>query len=137
MRLAGLLGLNDGGGFVVIDGPEALAAASGLRELTHEYEAVGVVEAEEVAAAGQEAVSALMTDAGLPMADSLMRGAAYVGGAPTAERLAELVRVVRPTGRVVVDGVPTAALDGAVRMLESLGAQVRARDEGGVVAVVM
>lgn len=137
VRVAALLGLGEGSGFVVLDGPDALAVAARLRGLAPEYEPVVVVPEAGAAAAGASAVSALMIDAALPMADSLMRGAAYVGAAPAAERLAELVRVVRPTSRVLVDGVDTSELDGVVAVLEGLGAQVRARDGGGVVAVVM
>jgi uncharacterized protein YbaR (Trm112 family) len=137
VRVAALLGLSEGSGFVVLDGPEALSVGSGLRELAPDYEAVVVIEEADATLAGVEPVSALMLDGALPMADSLMRGAAYVGGVPVAERLVELVRVVRPTGRVVVDGAVGAELDDVVSTLERLGAQVRARDESGVVAVVM
>lgn len=137
LRVAALLGLNEGAGFVVMDGPDALPVAAALRDVAADYEVVVVVAEDEVAAAGAAPVSAIMADAALPMADSLMRGAAYVGAAPSRERLTELVRVVRPTGRIVVDGAEGAQLDDAVRTLETLGAQVRARDAGGVLAVVM
>ncbi|HEX6587647.1 MAG TPA: hypothetical protein VF039_01390 [Longimicrobiales bacterium] len=137
MRVAALLGLNEGTGFVVVDGPHALTVGAALRGVAPDYEPVVVVAEDEAAAAGAAPVSALLADAALPMADSLMRGAAYIGDAPSRERLAELVRVVRPTGRVVLDGADAAQLDDAVRTLEALGAQVRARDAGGLLAVVM
>ena len=137
VRLAALLGLEAGSGFVVLDGPDALTVAAALRELAPEYEPVVVLSEAEVEEAGASPVSGLMVDAALPMADSLMRGAAYLGGKPAAERLAELVRVVRPTSRVLVDGVEPGAVDDVASMLERLGAQVRARDARGVVAVVM
>lgn len=137
LRVAALLGLTDGSGFLVVDGPEALAVGRGLRAYAADYEAVVVVEPGEAQEAGAAEVSALMVDGALPMADSLMRGAAYVGGAPGADRLRELVRVVRPTGRVVVDGADAAELEAAAGLLAELGAEVRARDESGLVAVVM
>ena len=120
-----------------MDGPGALEVAAGLRVVAPEVEAVVVIEDREVAEAGRVEVSALRGGGALPVADRVMRGAAYVGGVPGPERLAELMRVTRPTGRLVVLTAGAAAdLDALAAALEARGASVRARDATGLVAVL-
>ena len=137
-RVAALLGLTDGRGFVLIDGPLGFAAARALAALLPDYEAVVPIAAADADAAGAAELSALLDSGALPLGDRTMRGVAWVGGVPPEARLGELLRVCRPTGRVVIEaGQASAELDDAARRLEARGAEVRARDGSGLVAVVL
>ena len=137
LRVAALMELGDARGFVLVDGPRALGVAGAMGAYVSEQELVVAIGEEEAEAAGRVEVSALLDSGALPMGDSAMRGAVWVGGVPGARRLAELVRVVRPTGRVVVETAGGGGdLDAVAATLGALGAQVRARDATGLVAVV-
>jgi hypothetical protein len=138
LRIAALLELGEGRGFVLVDGPGALAVGAQLPALVADVEPVIAVGAGEVAGAGRVEASALLDSGVLPLGDRTMRGVAWVGGTPDAARLAELVRVCRPTGRVVIETAGTGGdLDGVAGLLESAGARVRARDASALVAVVL
>lgn len=148
-RVAALLGLGEGAGFVLVDGPAAAAVASSIAALGLDHEPVVALAVAAPAPRAAETTSVLRTDAGLPLATATMRAVAFVGGTPGPGRLAELLRVCRPTGRVVVevgtapgagDAAPAESadrLDGVASALDSAGAQVRARDRSGLVAVRM
>ena len=136
LRVAALMELGEGSGFVVLDGPLALRVAEELRAHAPDIEPVVVLRSERGAEVEGVEASALLVSGPLPIGDRVMRGAAYVGGAPGPERLAELMRVTRPTGRVVVEGAPERGLDAAAAQLEAAGASVRARDAEGLVAVL-
>ena len=142
LRVAALMGLGEGRGFAVVDGAAALDAAGTLAARVPDYEiVVPIVEESSPMAAGLD-VSALLAADALPLADRTMRAAAWVGGVPPEARLRELLRVCRPTGRLVVelgraDEDAEQALDRIAAVLGSAGAEVRARDATGLVAVAM
>lgn len=135
MSVAAWLGLGEGRGFVLLDGPAAPAVATRVAELVPDYE---VVVARGGAGAEVGGTSTLLDSGPLPIRDAGMRAVAWLGGAPPPERLAELLRVCRPTGRLMVDaGDPAAGsmLDGVAAQLEAGGASVRAREGGALLAV--
>ena len=137
LRVAALLEPGDARGFVLLDGPLGLGVAAALAPLLPGQEAVVAIGLEQADAAGALELSALLDSGALPIGDRAMRGAAWVGGVPGVARLAELVRVCRPTGRVVVETAGVQGdLDATAARLEALGAQMRARDATGLVAVV-
>ncbi|HUF11936.1 MAG TPA: hypothetical protein VMN78_02425 [Longimicrobiales bacterium] len=141
LRMGGLLGLGEGSGFVLVDGPAGLAVAAELAGLLPDYEMVVPIPEARRAAASGAGLSALLESGRLPIATRTMQAAAYIG-VPDGGRVLELLRVCRPTGRVVVelggaeDG-GDAALDRIADLLEGAGARVRARDGSGLVAVVL
>jgi hypothetical protein len=127
---------------VLVDGPRALEVARELAELLPDYEPVVPIAQDERDAAASAEVSALLDSGALPVADRAMRGVAWVGGTPGAARLAELLRVCRPTGRLVIETAAarteaSAALDAAAEALGTGGAEVRARDGTGLMAVAL
>ena len=145
LRVAALLELGEGKGFVLVDGPLALEVAGELGGYLPDYELVVPIGAGQAEAAGGMAVSAFLGSEMLPMTDRTMRAVAFVGGVPGAERLRELVRACRPTGRLVIQAgsgsaAPaegSAGLDDVAAWLEETGARVRARDATGLVAVIL
>ena len=141
VRLAALAGLGEGRGFVLLDGPLAFEVALELSGMLPDYEMVVPIREARVADAAGASVSALLVGGRLPIGSRTMRAAAYVGGAPSEERLLELVRVCRPTGRLVVDlgsdDATASRLDGVAELLAGAGLEVRARDESGLVSVVL
>ncbi len=137
LRVAALSELGEERAFLLLDGPAALAVAAALRGHLPDVEPVVALGSGDAAGARSAEVSALLDSGALPVADRTMRAAAYVGGVPDRARLAELVRVTRPTGRVVLETEGrNGALDAAAATLAELGAVVRARDATGLVAVV-
>ena len=137
LRVAALSELGDGRGFLFVDGPGALGVAGALRGHLPDVEPVVAIGAGEAGEARTVEASALLDSGALPVADRTMRASAYVGGVPDDARLRELVRVTRPTGRVIVETAGAGgSLDDAAAALRELGAEVRARDATGLVAVV-
>lgn len=138
VRVAALMGLGSGGGFVLLDGPGAVPAAAGVAAAAAEYEVVVSVGGSRPGPWPDGAVSVLLDAGSIPVRSGAMRAVAYVGGAPGEGRLEELVRVCRPTGRLVVDlaGPDVALLEEVVARVDAAGAALRARDERGLVAVV-
>lgn len=139
VRIAALLDLAGGGGFVLLDGPAAAQAAPAVAALAPDHEiVVSLPDGAPPVPAHRQAVSVLRDAGALPMQSGAMRAVAALGGAPGEERLKELVRVCRPTGRLVIDlGEQDAArLDEVAARLETAGVSPRARDESGLVAVV-
>lgn len=137
VRIAALLELGEGRGFVLLDGPRALAAAAALAGLVADAEPVVEIRAAEAEEASRLPVSAFLGSGMLPVGDRTMRAVAWVGGTPDAARLRELVRVCRPTGRIVVETLGAGSLEGAASELAAMGARLRARDATGLVAVVL
>jgi len=137
LRLAALSEVGDARGFLMVDGPMALGVADALASHLPEVEPVVAIASGQAAAARSAGVSALLESGTLPVADRTMRASAWVGGVPEAARLRELVRVTRPTGRVVIQTAGgSGSLETAASTLGELGAEVRARDATGLVAVV-
>lgn len=141
IRVAALLGLDEGRGFVLVDGPAGALRAGPLAGLAPDYEVVLALGDAPAGASGAD-MSSLRESGSLPIATRTMRAAAYLGGIPGEPRLLELLRVCRPTGRLLIDvtGAGHGAargLDAAAELLEEQGAQIRARDELGLLAVAM
>lgn len=139
VRVAALMDLGHGGGFVLLDGPAASRVAPAVAEVAPDQEIV--VSLSDGGPAGEargRAVSVLLDAGSLPLRSGAMRAVAALGAVPGDERLKELIRVCRPTGRFVVElGEPDAArLDDVAAALDAAGAALRARDESGLVAVV-
>lgn len=128
MRLAALLGVTTGHGFVLVVGPGA-AAASGIAALVEGLEvvAVGSAVAEWEEERGVDRVG--VETGRLPFRSRSMRGVALTGPEAGAW-LAEAARVVGARGRVVVDGAE--GIDDEV--FTAVGLAVQARDRGTVVA---
>ena len=142
IRVAALLGLGEGAGFVLVAGPLGLDVAMGLAGLLPDQELVVPIEPGRSAEVSELDLSALLRAGALPLAGRTMAAVAHVGGAPDADRLLDLLRVCRPTGRLLVELGPgesggAAALDAVGSVLEGAGAQVRARDASGLLAVAM
>lgn len=142
IRAAALLGLGDGSGFVLVDGPAGARHAGRMAALAPAYEIVLTLGASVWGPAAGHDVSPLRDSGSLPIATRAMRAVAYLGGVPAEPRLPELLRVCRPTGRLLIDvtGADDAAeagLDAAADVLARQGAQLRARDELGLLVVAM
>ncbi len=125
VRLAALLGLDEPRGMALLAGglacfAPAVAAAGGDVETI----AVDPGLALWSEAAG---VSRIGAEAGLPLANRSLRAVAVSGDVD----LSEAARVVRPLGRLVVEG----ASPDVVRRLPELGLSVLAAEDGSVVAV--
>ncbi|MBW3553836.1 MAG: hypothetical protein KY466_10000 [Gemmatimonadetes bacterium] len=122
VRLAGLLGLGEAQGVVLLAGP---AAAAG-RELSGLLEAVEVVVAGTSAEAG---VSVLRVGGALPFQSAKLRGVALTG--PAADLLLEEgARVLAPLARLLLDPAPADARE----RLAAEGLRVVAEEGGAVLA---
>lgn len=99
LRLAALLDLGEGGGFVLL-GRGLSGVAPAVAELAPGVELVSLVDAPSAEAAARVNRARGVSEASLPLRDGRLRGAALVGGGGGA--LAEAARAVRPGGRVVV-----------------------------------
>lgn len=131
LRLGGLMELAEARGFAVVTGADVAPAAAALAELVPGLEVVTT--APELAELPErEGVSRLGVAGALPIRTRTMRAAALAGAAVP---VSEAVRVVRPTGRVVVEVAPSEA-DGVAAALESAEARVVAREGGTLVAAV-
>lgn len=122
VRLAGLLGLGEAQGVVLVAGPAAAAA----RELS------GLLEAVEVVVAGtspEAGVSVLRVGGALPFQSAKLRGVALTG--PAADLLLEEgARVVAPLARLLLDPAPA---DARAR-LAAAGLRVVVEEGGAVLA---
>ena len=138
LRVAALLGLSEGRGFLLVDGPRGLEVARGLHALLRDYEVVVPIGEADAETASEAELSAILDSGPLPITGRAMRAVAWVGPVPDEARLHELVRVCRPTGRIVVEtGDAGQGLDGVAAVLTASGAEVRARDATGLVAAVL
>ena len=100
LRLAALLDLREGGGFVLLGGG-LYGAAAGTAELAPGVQLLALVGVREaVVCAPRVSSAAGVSEVCLPLRDLRLRGAALRGGGAVA--LAEAIRTVRPGGRVVV-----------------------------------
>lgn len=129
VRLAALLGVTTGHGFVLVVGPGA-SVAPGLAALIEGLEVVAI----DPSVAGwseERGVDRVGTEAGrLPFRSRSMRGVALTG-ADGGVWLEEAARVVGARGRLVVDGAE--GVDEA--RLAALGLEVLAKDGATLVAV--
>lgn len=127
VRLAGLMGLAEARGTVLLAGP-AVAHAAALGELVAGIEVVARVEGSGSvprSSAGDAGVSRLRLGAVLPFRSGSLRGVALTGG--SARLLDEGARVLGSEGRLVVDPAP----DDARSRVEAVGLKVVA-EEGRV-----
>lgn len=126
-RLAALMGVSEGPGFVLVVGP-AVGLAPGLAEVVPELEVVALDASAE--GLGEEAgVSRLAFEGGLPFHGGSMLGVALTGEW-AATHLEEGARVLWGGGRLVLDPAPADA----VERLEQVGLRVLAWEGGVVVA---
>ena len=131
MRLAALIGVPRGPGYVLIAGPTA-RMAPGIAALVEDLEVVAVDEA--LAGWTEEpGVSRLATGSTLPFRSASMRGVALSGGAVDA-LLEEGARVLGGRGRLVLEDIPDG-LDGIEERLTGLGFSIAARDDRTLVAI--
>lgn len=127
VRLAALLGIMEGGGYVLVVGP-GVTRASALAALLEGLEVVALDPS--VAAWPEErGVSRLGATGALPIHGRSMRGVVLTGGAESL--LEEAVRVLAPGGRLVVEPASAAV---AARV-EAAGLQVRAHEGQVLVAL--
>lgn len=127
VRLAALLGIMEGGGYVLVVGP-GVTWAPALAALLEGLEVVAV-DASVAAWSEERGVSRLGATGALPLHGRSMRGVVLTGGAESL--LEEAVRVLAPGGRLVVEPASTAV---AARV-EAAGLKVRAHE--GQVLVAM
>ena len=123
VRLAGLMGLAEARGTVLMAGP-AVAHAAAVSALVEGVEVVAVVEGAEPGPA--PGVSRLRVSGVLPFRDGSLQGVTLTG--PRVALVAEGARVLGRAGRLVLDPAPEAAAG----HLEAAGLAVVA-EEGGVV----
>lgn len=127
MRVAAMLGVAEGPGFVLLVGPMAWSARS-LADLVEGLEVVAAgigLESEEE----RMGVNRIAVGGRLPFYDRSLRAVALSGAAAT-EREAEGARVVKPGGRLVLE--PAAA--GAAERLEGAGFHIVVREGDTLVA---
>jgi uncharacterized protein YbaR (Trm112 family) len=132
VRLAALLGLEQGRGMVLLAG-QLPGRDRALAEVIDGLEVISL-EPHGAPAEGREGegVSRVAAaPASLPFASRSLRGVALAGAVPDAV-LREAVRVVAPTGRLVIEG----AAPGAAGRLATLGLSPLVDQEGVVVAVM-
>lgn len=123
VRLAGLMGLAEARGTVLVAGPGAVHAR-GIAELVEGVEVVAVVDGEAPPPADR--VSLMRVTEVLPLRSGALRGVALTGA--YGALLEEGARVLGKEGRLVLDPAPSDA----TARLESAGLRVVA-EEGGVV----
>ncbi len=126
-RLAALMGVSEGPGFVLVAGPSA-RYAPGVASVVPELEVVGV----DGSLAGwpeERGVSRMVVEGCLPFHDGSMRGVALTGGA-AEEWLEEGARVLRADGRLILDPAPA----GAESRLDVAGLGSLVSEAGTVVA---
>ena len=127
-RVAALLGVREGPGYLVLAGPVARAAPA-LAGLLERVEVVTMApELREWKE--EEGVSRLTASPGLPFQSRRIRGV-FLDGPSGASFLEEAVRVVGPGGRIVVRG----GEGGGRKTLEEGGLEVLVEEEETVVAV--
>ncbi len=126
VRLAALLGLAGAGGTVLVAGPGAELAPA-IAALVPGLQVVALT-AHPVAEDGSPGVSRVAGGPALPVRGGMLRGVALTGGVETP--LGEVVRVLAPGARLVLDPAP----EGAAEELLGLGAEVLLEQEGVLVA---
>ncbi|MDX1674991.1 MAG: hypothetical protein R3314_09375 [Longimicrobiales bacterium] len=125
VRLAGLMGLAEARGTVLLAGPAAAHAAA-VSALVEGVEVVAVLEGTEPGPAA--GVTRLRVTARLPFRDGSLRGVALTG--PRVALVAEGARVLGREGRLVLDPAPEAARS----HLGAAGLTVLAEERGVMVA---
>lgn len=131
MRLAALLGVARGPGYVLVAGPAA-RMAPGIVALVEDLEVVAIDEA-LAGWAEEPGISRLATGATLPFQNASMRGVALSGDAVDLW-LEEGARVLGGRGRLVLEEVPEE-VDGIEERLAGLGFSIAAREGRTLVAV--
>jgi uncharacterized protein YbaR (Trm112 family) len=120
LRLAALLGVSEGPGYVLLAGAAA-AHAGGLARLIDDLEVL--VALPDAAVTGARRVTELRLAGQLPLSSGRLEGAALSGAAAHA-LLDEAVRTVSPLGRIVLEDADAAVLDRA----SALGLRVLAAE---------
>lgn len=127
VRLAALLGVRRGPGFILLAG-EPVQHASTLAGLLEDVEVVAV--GPELRAIPESmGVSRMVAAPGLPLYDGTLRGVG-LGGDEALAWLSEAVRVLGRGGRLVVEGADA----GARTTLEAEGLEILVDERGVIVA---
>jgi uncharacterized protein YbaR (Trm112 family) len=132
LRLAALLGVTAGPGYVLLAGGAATHAQS-IADMVGDVEVVTAawpVEAATLPVAPGANVSRLAVGAPLPLADARFAGVALAGAAAD-ELLEEGARVLSPLGRLVVEPAPADAAD----RLAAVGFKVLVQEGRTLIAV--
>lgn len=111
LRLAALLGLAEPRGPVALAGP-AVAAAEGLAVLIDGVAVVALSGGEVVEGSARAPVSWIRSSGAVPFRDGAFGAVALTG--PRAELVAEGLRVVRPTGRLLLEPATEAVRSAAI-----------------------
>lgn len=127
IRLAGMLGVTEGPGFVLLLGAPA-AHAEVLADMIPELEVIAAA-GEARAWSERPGVSRIGVDHRLPFYDRKLRGVA-LAGVSEGELLEEAVRVLAPLARLVLQDVPAAAAE----RVRGLGLKVLAQQGDTLVA---
>lgn len=128
IRVAALLGIMEGAGYILLVGPGVVAAPA-LAALLDGLEVVAI-DPSVVAWPEERGVSRLGAAGALPLYDRSMRGVA-LSGAGAESLLEEAARVLAPGGRLLLEPASAAA----VARAEAAGLQVRAREGEVLVAL--
>jgi len=129
VRIAAMLGITEGPGFVLLAGTAATHAAA-LARMVEGLECL-VPEAEAQGWGEEQGVSRLAVEGRFPLQDRMLRGA-VLGGGDATHLLAEVLRTVGFPGRVVILGGGDASgrrllAGGLTLLLDHPGAVVGAR----------
>ena len=126
-RIAALLGVTQGPGYVLLAG-DAARQASAVADLIADVEVIAVVRSAEGAPQGHG--RSLVVSRGIPVVPAKMAGVALTGHR-IAELLENCARALKPAGRLLLDPAP----DDAAQRLAPLGLRVLAH-EGTVLLAV-
>jgi uncharacterized protein YbaR (Trm112 family) len=131
LRIAALLGVSGGPGYVLLAGAAARHAPA-YTALISDVEVVAATGAEHSAGpdAGLAGFTRLVLSRGLPLATGRMAGV-FLGGDAADALLEEGVRTVAPLGRLVLEPAP----DGAPARLEAAGMRVLLHEGATIIAV--
>jgi uncharacterized protein YbaR (Trm112 family) len=132
LRLAALMGVTAGPGYVLLAGAAAMHAQS-IADMVADVEVVTAawpVEAASLPVSPGANVSRLAVGAPLPLADARFAGVALAGAAAD-ELLEEGARVLSPLGRLVVEPAPADAAD----RLVAVGLKVLVQEGRTLIAV--
>jgi uncharacterized protein YbaR (Trm112 family) len=132
LRLAALMGVTGGPGYVLLAGAAAAhaGAISGFIEDVEVVTVSGFPAASSLPVAPGSSVSRLAVAASLPLADARMAGVVLAGDAADA-LLEEGARVLSPLGRLVVEPAPADATP----RLQAAGLRVLVQEGATLIAV--
>jgi uncharacterized protein YbaR (Trm112 family) len=129
LRLAALLGVTHGPGFLLVAGPAVVHAAA-LAQMIEGIEVIALAAVPQPAGAGVNVLAQADTADRLPLATGKMRAVALTGAAAEL-LLVEGARVASPVGRLLLQPVPADMAD----RLPRLGLRVLAHEGDTMIAV--